>query len=96
MVAPLTVNGVTSWKNGWQVKDTNTTPVTVLQTESALANVNVTELNSYTSIVFNRSGRVVSGTSQVKFKLTHSSVPGTLRCLVIDTSGKVNTTSTSC
>lgn len=77
------------WRKGWQI----TGGGAVLQRHAALSNVDVA--TNYSSIVFNRSGRVgnlVAG--QVpQFTLTSTTDNDSVeRCLRIDPSGRVGTT----
>lgn len=97
-----------SWSGGWQIVDSSNT---ALQNQNAYTNItfttNVTTSTGCTTpcIVFNRTGRIdrsssttVTSDSQLpSFKLTDTSgSSSTKRCLLIDSSGKINTTTTSC
>lgn len=86
----VTVAAIDSdWRKGWQI----TAGGAVLQQHDALSDVDVA--TNYSSIVFNRSGRVgnVIGGQVPQFTLTSATDGDSVeRCLRIDPSGRVGTT----
>lgn len=85
--ANVTIAAVSNnWANGWQISAGGT----VLQTQNALSDVAVA--SAYTSVVFNKNGRVANFVSgqPIRFGLTQAGGGSITRCLRIDSNGRVD------
>lgn len=81
-----------NWRNGWQITDSALPTPNVLQRQSAYSarQIAITEPN-YTSIVFNKLGRITIAGANPRFSVTSVSGSGSVtRCVMLDSSGRVN------